>query len=59
MAAVHSAQKVKRAPPRSSKAKAASPAPAPTDEMAELQGMLERLRDEVIQKKKAEQEPPG
>ncbi|KAL6629576.1 hypothetical protein ACP70R_029341 [Stipagrostis hirtigluma subsp. patula] len=69
-AAVHSAQKGKRGPSRSSKAKAAaSPAQAPADEMAELQGMLERLRlekekaeemvrerDEVIRKKEEEQE---
>ncbi|TVU33333.1 hypothetical protein EJB05_25143 [Eragrostis curvula] len=59
--AVHSsAQKAKRAPSRSSKAKAAaaaaaaeaSPVAAPADEMAELQGMLERLR---LEKEKAEE----
>jgi upstream-binding transcription factor len=53
--AVHSsAQKAKRAPSRRSKAKAAaaSPVAAPADEMAELQGMLERLR---LEKEKAEE----
>jgi hypothetical protein len=50
--AVHSsAQKPKRAPSKSSKAKAAAPSPV-ADEMAELQGMLQRLR---LEKEKAEE----
>jgi hypothetical protein len=49
--AVHSsAQKPKRAPSKRSKAKASAAAPA--DEMAELQGMLQRLR---LEKEKAEE----
>lgn len=58
-AAPPSAQKAKRAPSKSSKAKAAlaaaaaaSPVAAPADDMAELQGMLERLR---LEKEKAEE----
>ncbi|KAL6888141.1 hypothetical protein ACP4OV_009167 [Aristida adscensionis] len=69
-AATSSAQKPKRASSKAAKAKAAaaSPVQAPADAMAELQGMLERLRlekeraeemvrerDEVIRRKDEEQ----
>jgi len=45
-------KKAKRAPARSGKAKAAAAAPAVVDDVAELQGMLERLR---LEKEKAEE----
>uniref|UniRef100_A0ACD5ZNU9 Uncharacterized protein n=1 Tax=Avena sativa TaxID=4498 RepID=A0ACD5ZNU9_AVESA len=69
-AAPASAQKAKRAPSKSGKAKAVAPSMA--DELTELQGMLERLRlekekaeemvrerDEVIRKKEEEIETKG
>ena len=45
-------KKAKRAPARSGKAKAKAAAPAVVDDVAELQGMLERLR---LEKEKAEE----
>ncbi|OEL12545.1 High mobility group B protein 6, partial [Dichanthelium oligosanthes] len=67
-----SAQKAKRAPARSYKAAKATAAPSVVDDVAELQGMLERLRlekekaeemvrerDEVIRKKEEEIETKG